>query len=175
MRKHSDFPMPVGSTTIWFLTMPLCSCSMILEMTRIWYGLSVEIENFSAAVRTMTSSIFSILTYTFFLLILLRLFEKFFSFSIPSVARCDILKLLVILKQKRVVSDACQAMGPGRELKSKDLSSFFFHFFCFPSRSRLMYLKVSFSPFSASIVTSFSKSSAVSGCISSSAALFLKY
>lgn len=80
MRKHMDFPMPVGRTTIWFLTMPLCSCSMILEMTRIWYGLSAEIENFSEAVRTMASSMFSILTYTIFLLILLRFFEKIFQF-----------------------------------------------------------------------------------------------
>ena len=80
MRKHSDFPMPVGRTTIWFLTMPLCSCSMILEMTRIWYGLSAETENLDEAVRTMVSRMFCILTYTFFLLFSLRFFEKFFLF-----------------------------------------------------------------------------------------------
>lgn len=38
-------------------------------------------------------------------------------FFVPHLISYDILKPLVIQKEKRVASDACQAKEPGRELK----------------------------------------------------------
>lgn len=132
MRKHSDFPMPVGRTTIWFLTMPLCSCSMILEMTRIWYGLSAETENLDEAVRTMVSRMFCILTYTFFLLFLLRFLEKNFQFFCSYCCQMCYTQIARYTKTEKSGFRCLSGYGAGKGTQVKRLKFLFLsHFLLF--------------------------------------------
>lgn len=134
MRKHSDFPIPVGRTTIWFLTMPLCSCSMILEMTRIWYGLSAETENLDAAVRTMVSRMFSILTYTFFLLFLLRFLEKIFQFFCSYCCQMCYTQIARYTKTEKSGFRCLSGYGAGKGTQVQRLKFLFLSHFPLPDQ-----------------------------------------